>query len=274
VCSQNEERDGFLLLSGCEYGVSFDNDNGSVVRNGHIYINGIGFDSPPEIPNFKENDVRKTDYAVKNLPTQEIIDAINAAGGIAYVNHPAWCRNLVSDIQNLKGLAGIEIYNSNTAGYGILYDDHSKKWDGGTNENCAGYAGFYIDQLALMGINAPVFAFDDCHSYFGEEGRSFIMVQAEELTRGAILDGIKNRRFYATQGPWVYVECKDRVLTISCTPVKEIRVFSNASGGWSLSSKYPITGTEYRLPDEAFYYRVEITGENGRQAWTSPAEVH
>jgi hypothetical protein len=255
VCSKNEKREDFLLLSGCEYSREYQEKQGSLKRDVVVHINGIGFDAAPKLEAGAARD------------TQEIIDAINALNGIAVFNHPAWSRNLIGDIQDLKGLAGIEIYNSDVSGNGFQ------------NSYCLGYSGSFIDQLALMGINTPVFATDDGHGYSGDEGQAFIMVQAEALSREAILNGIKERRFYASQGPRVQILCKDRLLKITCSPAVEIQVFSDAQGCWAYRSKQPVTRAEYRLPDgidwrgKAYYYRVEIIDEKGKRAWTSPEKI-
>jgi hypothetical protein len=239
------ERD-FLLLSGCEYDTVHSESCGGIDRTVTIHINGIGFTKPPKLEKSPA------------LRGQAIIDAITEAGGIAVFNHPAWSRNFPSDIYGLKALSGMEIFNSVCEfcnGYHL------------------GYSGFYTDQLALGGINLPVFAADDTHYYTGEECRSFIMVQAEQLTREAILEAIHSGRFFASQGPWVEAELRDRCLKVTSTPVTEIKVFSNHPGGWSLRKTTPFTGAEYLLPEGTYYCRVELTDEKGNHAWTSPVKV-
>ncbi|MDR2102029.1 MAG: CehA/McbA family metallohydrolase [Treponema sp.] len=245
VLSENVQEENFLLLSGCEYGVSHDEPIRGINRMMQIHINGIGFTMPPKV---KESP---------DLQGQAIIDAIVEAKGIAIFNHPAYSRSFPSDIYNLKGLSGMEIFNT-------LCGFRDRPMD---------YSGFYTDQLALGGINLPVFASDDAHMYIGEECRSFIMVQAENLTREAILDAIGKGRFFASQGPWVQVESRDRCLRVSCTPVLEIRIYSNKPGCWCLRDKNPFTGVEYTLSDSAYYYRVEVTDAQGNHAWTSPVKI-
>jgi hypothetical protein len=256
VTSETQELDSFLLLSGCEYDVSYI-DKCGVDRNVTIHINGIGFDSAPKL-------IEKS----AGLTAQGIIDAVHREGGIAILNHPGWSRNLVSDIESLRDLEGVEIYNTLCGEYG--------------NWNCSyGYSGFHIDQLAIKGKNLRVFAADDAHLYCGEESRSFTMVQAETLTKEGIMDAIRKGRFYASQGPWVQTELKNHTLRIFTSPVKEILLFSNWPEGRSFYSKHLITGAECELPTETwagapagvYYYRVEAVDENGSRAWTSPIQV-
>ena len=242
VQSQGFVEKDFLLLSGCEYDSSSYESHGSLNRQVIMHITGIGFTSRPGLE--KEN----------KPGGQEIIDAVKASGGIAVFCHPEWCRNLTSDIANLHGFAGIEIYNTLC----------------GFNNKHYSYSGFHIDQLALTGQNHPVFASDDAHYYAGEEGRSYIMVQADTLSRESILDAIINRRFYASQGPWLRTELNGRTLKVTCTPVTEIKVFTNHYGGWIKKGNELITGTEFQLWDTDYYYRVEVRDEKGNTAWTSP----
>jgi hypothetical protein len=245
VPSQTLTGKDFLLLAGCEYDTAYAEPAEGLSRVATLHINGIGFARPPQLK------------AGPDLRGQAIIDAIAEAGGIAIFNHPAWSRNSPSDIRGLKGLAGLEIYNT--------VCEHGS--------NITGYSGFYTDQLALGGINLPVFASDDTHYYTGDEGRSFIMVQAEQLSPEAILQAIRGGRFFASQGPWVQAELRDRRVRVVSTPVSEIRIYSNRCGCWSLRQKTPLTGVEYALPDDTYYFRVEVTDERGNHAWTSPVRV-
>ena len=244
--SETKEEGNFLLLSGCEYDISYHEECNNISRPLRFHINGIGFTSEPGLE--KSPDLR----------SQAIIDAITAAGGLAIVCHPEWSRNLASDIAKLNNLSGIEIFNT---ACGFINDFH---YD---------YSGFHVDQLALMGINLPVFATDDSHHYRGEECRSFIMVRSDELSRDAILDAIAKGRFFSSQGPWLQTELKGRLLRVVCTPVTEIRVFSSHIGGWSRRLSVPVTGAEFQLPETDYYYRVEVKDQYGNRAWTSPKSI-
>jgi hypothetical protein len=248
ITSETSAEDNFLLLSGCEYDTSYLVPCDNVKRTVIIHINAIGFTSVPKL--VKSPDLRG----------QEIIDAIKAAGGIAIFNHPEWSRNLPSDIAHLKNLAGVEIYNSGADSVGTPYGYY-------------GYSGFHVDQLALQGINLPVFACDDAHYYTGDECKSFIMVQAESLSRDSILEAINKGRFYASQGPWLRTELKERTLKVTCTPVTEILVYSNKPDGYAKKSAVPVTGAEFQIVESDYYYRVEIIDRDGNMAWTSPVGV-
>jgi hypothetical protein len=236
-----------LLLSGCEYDVSRRRQYYGREHTAIFHINGIGFSSPPKLERTPSPE------------PQEIIDGIRNAGGLAIFNHPAWSHNTLDDIRGLQNLAGIEIYNT-ICGAGSWH---------------FGDSAWYVDQLAMSGMLVPVVASDDAHRYTGEECRSFIMVQAEDLTRKSILEGILSGRFYASQGPWVYVEQREGIVKITCSPASEITVFAGVCvDGRFRGGGEPISGAEYKLNPEASWYRVEITGAKGDKAWTSPVNRH
>jgi hypothetical protein len=242
VPSQTVEQDGFLLLSGIEFDTDYYEPYYDRNRHVFIHINGLGFTSPPQL--------EKT----PGLNAQRFVDAITAAGGIAIFNHPEWSRNIPKDILSLAGLSGVEIFNTVSGIRNSLYD----------------YYGSYIDQLAIGGFTLPVLAADDSHWYTGEEGRAFVMVQAESLTRDGIMAALKTGRFFASQGPWVQVERTGHIIRINATPVSEIRIYSNRAMGKRFRETAPITYAEYELPEDVYYYRVEVTDESGNRAWTSP----
>jgi hypothetical protein len=241
----NEPEEGILLLSGCEYHVEYTEPCFARNRVVIIHINGIGFSSVPVLEQNSE------------LRGQDFVDAILAAGGIAIFNHPAWSRNTPEDIRSLKGLSGVEIYNS-VSGFKInQFPDSS----------------FYFDQLALGGMMPGAIASDDSHWYTGEECRSYIMVQADRLDYGHIMEAIREGRYFASQGPWVEAEVRDRVVYVRSSRVAEIRVHENRSAGGLFRDQTSITGAVYPLHKDVYYYRVEVTDDQGNKAWTSPRPV-
>jgi hypothetical protein len=242
VPSKTEESPDFLLLSGCEYHIFPAMEYHGVKRGGTAFdVNGVGFTEPPDLK-FEPG-----------LTQQDIVDAIHQKDGIVVFNHPVWCRNTPEDIWAAAGYDGIEIYNS-TCDYMNL-----------------GYQGVVVDQMAYGGLLLPVFAADDTHDWGrGVEFSGFIMVQAESLSRADILRAIRERKFFASRGPWVQARLEGNTVYVECTPVSSIGVLTNLPcGTYSLGNG--LTSAKFDLPEGTYYYRVEVADENGKLAWTSPA---
>ncbi len=70
------------------------------------------------------------------------------------------------------------------------------------------------------------------------------MVQADELSRDAILEAIAQGRFYASQGPRFWIEKKDNSLIVHSTPVKAI-VFSRMRYGRTIARQW---GNAWKKP--------------------------
>ncbi|MCD7882611.1 MAG: CehA/McbA family metallohydrolase [Lachnospiraceae bacterium] len=240
VMGEGRREEDFLMLSGCEF------DCGSDVENGIFHIVGIGLKKMP-------SQIRRKQSAL-----QEIIDGIHEEDGIAILAHPAWSLNRVEDVIRFYGLDGVEIYNTAS----------------GLPWNCRPYSGEFIDAMASKGILLPCMAADDTHHYTGDETRSYIMVNAEDLTRDAIMEAIRCGRFYASQGPRFSVENVSmdgvRYLHVTSTPVQSIAFFTNlvweddrAVCGDNVQEAY------YQVKPDTRFVRVELTDRQGRCAWSS-----
>ncbi|MCL2517950.1 MAG: CehA/McbA family metallohydrolase [Oscillospiraceae bacterium] len=204
---------GILRITGCEY-------HSTNPTNYHIV--GIGMKKPLD-PNITSAS-----------PAQDLIDAINNAGGSAILAHPAWCSNTVNDINFLKGFTAVEILNTVCTMCG----------------NMQGNSGEIIDRLAEEGYIIPCVASDDVHWYTTDQCRSFTWVKADELTEDAIIAAIKKGEIIASQGPFFSVERTEGKLSVESTPV----------------TKITITGKDN-------FVRVELIDENGNGAWSTPMKV-
>lgn len=239
VLSETVETPDFLLLSGIEY------DTGKTVRDGITHIVGVGMEEAPAL-------------AHTHQPPQQIIDEINRCGGLAFLAHPAWSLNRPDHIEKLNGLAGAEIYNTTS----------SSPW------NARPDSGLLLDEVFSFGKLLPCTAADDAHWYNGDEARSFLMVKAEELTRAAILNALRNGDFYATQGPRLSVSIKNGRVMVSCSPVDEIQFFSDTVYCPDRVTRgRNITCGEYAVKPTDTYVRVEIMDSKGTRAWSSPIPV-
>jgi hypothetical protein len=240
VVSETAQSGPLLLLSGCEYNF------GNEPRNGIYHITGVGMAQAPQLPHGRQSTA------------QALIDAINQAGGLAILAHPAWSLNTPEQIRPLTGLAGTEIYNTVS----------------GPPHNVRPYSGLLVDQLACAGYRLPCLAVDDSHFYDGDEARSYIWVQSACCARPDLLDAIRQGRFLASQGPFMIWERIGKTIQVTSTPVERIAFFSDAV--WSGRRYFTgdgLTQATYEVLDSETFVRIEAVDASGQTAWSSPIPV-
>ena len=225
--------EGMTVLSGAEYNLAGDTGKGGV-----FHILSIGAEREPEI-------VGDDDTA----DPQQVIDAIHAAGGLAILAHPAWSLNTPEQILRLHGFDATEIYNSVS----------------GVHESRRPDSSIIVDQLGARGLFLPLVADDDTHCCF-----AWIMVKADDASRESLLPAIRRGDFYATEGPEVHIRVEGNEAIITCSPCREVAVFSDAV--WV--DKLMIEGEdlrEVRVPVVKYehFVRARVTDKEGRQAWTN-----
>ena len=232
---------GMLLLSGCEYNV------GGTVQEGVYHIVGVGMEREPGLDRF--------DPA---LSAQGIIDAITAAGGLAILAHPAWSLNSAEAVQALRGLCGTEIYNT-TSGFPM---------------NARPYSGLFVDQLASLGMLLPCMAADDAHQYGQDVLGGWLMVHARERSHEAVMEALREGRFYATQGPQIDMTVGQGEARVHCSLASHIVFYSDAI--WSeerVTSGDGLTEAVYHIQPHETFLRAEVIDKEGRTAYTSPVRL-
>ena len=228
---------GLRILSGGEYNIG-----GADASSGVFHILALGCTSEPQLEK-------------KSLP-QEIIREIKRCQGMPVLAHPAWSLNRTEQLPLLEGIEATEIYNSVS--------------DAG--ESSRPYSGDFIDTAACMGLHYPLIADDDTHFYNGEdETTSYIMLACEsDATDREILDAIRRKDFYATQGPEIHISRKGDRVSVQCSPVCRISFFSNAV--WAPERCHRgenLTGASCVLRPFETFIRAEVTDRNGRKAWSN-----
>lgn len=241
VQSENKRQDGMLLLAGCEW----DTGNG---KNPVFHLIGVGMEQ------------KLTLERTESLRPQQVIDAINNSGGLAILAHPAWSITNPADMMALKGLAGIEIYNSAS----------ELPWNGRRAD-----AGLYADICATNGVLFPCVASDDSHFYGGEQTHSYIMVNAPELSAGAVKKAVREGRFYASQGPrFVSVEIQKESIEVRCSKVESVVFYSNTVWCRDRVTTGGVDSAVYMIKPTDRYVRIELIDSKGNMAWTSPFRVN
>jgi hypothetical protein len=205
------------------------------------------------------------------LPDQGLADdpqvmaaQVLAMGGLPFIAHPYWTGQTSAEVALIKGILGIEVFNS-----------VCEKQVG------RGYAGVHWDDLLAQGLRLGGLAVDDVHWKYGEEGQGFVMVRAERLDEPSILEALRRGHYYASTGPQindlqiVRQEDGSLALQVRCSPCRSItfhasgprgRRFEAPDGGLLDSASWPIHA-------EQVYLRVECRDAQGNIAWTNPLFV-
>jgi hypothetical protein len=188
----------------------------------------------------------------------EVIRLVRAQGGILVWAHPHTSNNTVAEGLRHK-FHGVEVFNS------IAQIAFGK-----------GMGAFHWDASLVHQPDMLGFATDDAHFIreIPAEKGGWIMVNAPELSRDAILASIHRGNFYSSSGPLfksISIEQGNRIVA-ETSPVIYARLVGirglNKYRG--TKNKEPMTETHFRLPDDWSYARLEIEDADGKVAWSNP----
>lgn len=234
--SDETELSGLKIFSGCEYNLGMSDTATDV-----MHIVGVCMDKNPML--VRENCTR-----------QQVIDAIINCGGLAIFAHPAWSLNTTQHAKELNGFGAIEIFNTVS----------------NVNQSNRPYSGYIVDILANEAITYPLIATDDTHYYSGlDDTKSYIMVRANSLDKKDILNAIKNRDFYATQGPELHVKRVGNKIIADCSECEWLAFMTNSAWAPDRMKRGKVTHAEYNLYPIDKWLRVEVMDKNGCYAWSN-----
>lgn len=193
---------------------------------------------------------------------QQAVDAVLSAGGIAFCAHPYWCGFTSADVAQLKGILGIEVYNTSTRYIGKEY-----------NMQC-------WDELLDAGFRYTALAVDDMHSS-RDLFKGFTVILAEDKSPEALLAALKKGDFYASQGPrFTRISNENGILSADFTPVTAVIGVTRRCRGVCIgvedaegpgSGKKEITHLEIDLSNfPNSYIRIQLRDAAGRMAWSNP----
>jgi len=244
---------GMLLIPGLEFG--YDPEEEPTYTLDMLGIN------IRELPAFLDPD--RTGH-VKNDPKispQQIIDHLNEIGGMAIMCHPYFMINMTEPYLKYQGYVGMEAYNYVC------------------EEQCGrGHHEIYWDTMLMRGKRIMGFATDDSHK--SEFGHAWIEVKAKEKTVPAILEAIREGRFYATAGIQIFdLEYTDDKVRITFDRPCDVVFMPGCREGWivrSYQNEYTLVDGRRRFSAEATvnkdlpYLRIELIDANGLKAYTNP----
>ncbi len=186
---------------------------------------------------------------------QQVIDAINADGGLAILCHPNWQEHFnhytYEKLLELKNYAGIEILNGTClrlAGEARATD----KWD----------------RVLATGRMIWGYGNDDMHKEY-EQSLAWTVVRAKERSVPAVVGALKSGSCYVSSGVEIQqIQCTDGVLHVFAPNAQAMAVFGDhgARLHYQLGNEVYFDVTE--RPHS--YVRVECYGMGGQMAWTQP----
>ncbi len=177
-----------------------------------------------------------------------------AAGAFVALAHPHWSHLSVEDGLSVPSAHAVEVYNHKSA---IEVD---------RGEGLA-----HLDALLHAGRRLGAIACDDSHWHNEDAFGGWVWVKAREATPDALLAGLRDGAYYASQGPELHGVARDGDwVEVACTPVASIILAG--PGQW----RQRVLGqglTSARLPLEAEtggWRRLIVRDALGRRAWTNP----
>jgi predicted metal-dependent phosphoesterase TrpH len=191
-----------------------------------------------------------------NLSHQQMIDSINAQGGISFINHPRYsqipitAKQIINEMRN--NLFHQEIWNGVTVGQPP--PDDITVWDSVLSTG-----------RIIYGV-----ASDDSHKE-SNQGKGWIMVYASSNNEDTLVNEIRKGNFYSTTG-----------IIIDSIYYSPSSIFIRSSNGETIrfigkngSTLKTVIGTEgsYSINGDEIYVRAEISNSTGKRGWIQPMMI-
>ena len=206
----------------------------------HIVALGLPFDYTPP---------------AKGETMQAMCRRAAASGAFIGIAHPQWYGLTVEDALSIPEAHAIEVYNHGCA------------------VECNRGDGWVVHEEALVrGARLNAYAADDAHFGTPDAGGGWVMVKAETLDPNLLLAALKRGDFYSSQGPQILdIAVAGGEVTVWCSPCSWIVAVGS---GMSSRCAHGQGLQRATLPIECFgesgYFRIAVTDEQGRHAWSNP----
>ncbi len=179
----------------------------------------------------------------------------HAAGAFIGIAHPQWYGLTTQAALSLPAAHAVEVYNQSCA----LRCDR-----------CAGLV--VLGGGLATGKRLAAYAADDAHFQTPDAGGGWVMVKAEALEPELLLAALKQGDFYSSQGPRIHdIAVADNQVHVACSGAKSVLISGSGSASRSVHGQGLERAT---LPLDAWgeeeYFRVTVTDDKGRRAWSNP----
>ena len=242
----------FVALSGMEADFNLRDESGYTRKTVHINAIAREADTAFSLPSMLLN------YDVIN----ETVEQKNC---IVTVNHPVFSDMSCEDLLKIKGMDGVEVYNS----IGTMFNNYSDD------------SAFYEYFLRAGGKAFPVGG-DDCHlrfengSPFVEYFQGFTVVKAKELTYESLISGMDEGALYASTGPMFHnIWLEGDMLHVECSPVCGVFVHGKYLAYKAAELEQTDCLTKVAIDISGLraispYIWVQLRDTKGKKAWAKP----
>ena len=209
------------------------------------------------------NGEEKREYSVECM--NRIIAEANAHGYLVTYNHPEWSQQTYEDYIGLKGLWGVEVFNSECYAWG--YDRNNAH---------------VYQELLWKGSRLVPIAADDFHNVQPETMSGWVMVGAEELEYGSVIKALEKGDLYATTGPEIHsltldgntlhITCSDAVRIHMIPSFRVAKRLQTAPGETLREATFDLTAMRefaQQWPEHGTpFFRLEVVDAAGNTAFT------
>ena len=185
---------------------------------------------------------------------RKIIKEANEKGFLVQYNHPRWSLENARDYLNYEGIWGVEIYNYSTDKTGLYEYDIN-----------------VYDDFLRDGHRIACTMGDDNHNIESTCG-GYVMINAEKLEYGAIIDALEKHRFYSSQGPKItslYVEDGTACLKFSGGEYAVMSTKGRRVDKQLAENPGGENEVRFKIFEDDFYIRFDVVDKYGKRANTN-----
>ena len=182
----------------------------------------------------------------------EMIKIGKEKGFIVSYNHPNWSLENATHYLQYENLFAVEIYNHGCIKAGHCDDEHA------------------FDDFLRAGKNIFCTATDDNHNINSRFG-GWVMINADKLEYSTIMTALQKGDFYASTGPQIFSLVLDNdEVEIKTSPCAKISVSTEGRRVQAVHAQQgeSLTSARFKLSTVDGYFRLRVTDEHGRHAYT------
>ena len=192
----------------------------------------------------------------REMGLEKAMESARAQNGLLIMAHPRWMGNTFEDAARWH-FDGIEVYN------------HICQWLNGKGDG-----GAYWNAVLNRYPGTLALAVDDAHLKPDEPGCNggWVVVNAPECTREAILAALRSGNFYASRGPAFHsIRLQEDKIAVECSPAQYVRLVGPGYRGQRVAAPegQPLTQAVFKVPQDWAYMSLVIEDAQGFLAWSN-----